>query len=104
MGQKVWWIHLSNSTTKIDFDDNFYVNFSSNFSLNGKYYDTERAADHGHRLHILLDKKIMSAKFVKDNKGDLKLTFDSGDELIIHEDDGPYESYTMQTPEGLVVV
>lgn len=80
----------------------YYINFESSFSLNGHYYDVEK--NERYRLDMLIGKKIVSAKFIKKDKGDLKLTFDSGDELIIHEDDWPYESYTMITPEGLVVV
>lgn len=83
----------------------YYINFTSDFSINNQYYDTE-VNDHHEKLKFLIGKKIISAEFAKERRGDIKLVFNSGDELIIHERDHdvPYESYTMQTPEGLVVV
>lgn len=82
----------------------YYINFSSDFSLNGHRYDTN-INDHHDKLHVLIGKKVVSLEFIHYEKiGDLKLIFDSGDELVIHEDDTPYESYTMQTPDGLFVV
>ncbi len=82
----------------------YYINFTSSFSLNGTYYENEVPDQDITKLNILIGKKIVSAEFIKKDKGDLKLIFDGGDELIINENDWPYESYTMQTPEGLVVV
>ena len=85
-------------------DPDYNINFEADFSLDKQHFKREIISAESHRLYVLLGKKITSAQFIKEDKGDLKLTFDSGNELIIHEDDAPYESYTMQTPDGLVVV
>lgn len=100
--QEVSCLRLSNSFTEMDFDYPYYINFFSNFSINGKYYNPEPFTDETYRLYIFIGKKITSVKGI--GKGDIKFKFNDDSELIIHEDNKPYESYTLNTPEGLVVV
>lgn len=103
--QKICGLYLGVSQTRLDFcDEPYYLDFGAGFSFNDGFYDTEAAKQERYRLAMLIGKKIVSAEFIKKDKGDIKFIFDSGDQLIIHEDDWPYESYTMQTPEGLMAV
>jgi len=84
---------------------NIYLKFTNGISINiesAVFFGHVIAGIGGNELKKLINHKIVDAEPI--GKGNLSLVFDNNEQIIIFELDMPYESYTIQTPEGLVIV
>ncbi len=82
-----------------------YLKFTNNITINVEsavYFKYTIAGEGGKLLKELVCHKVIKAS--KQGHGNLGLEFDNSEKVLILELDYPFESYTMQTPEGLVVV
>ncbi|MBP9838528.1 MAG: hypothetical protein KBC84_07415 [Proteobacteria bacterium] len=98
-GKKLETIQLNSHSVILILEGAIEIAIFCPFTFNGQLVSLMESGS----LDRLLDAKVISAR-TDSELGNLQLVFERENYLVLHDSEREYESYTFNTPIGLVVV